>query len=111
MVNELLLNAVEHGVGERPHGEIEIVLQDLGDQVEVTIADDGHGLPRGFDPLHHASLGLQIVRALATDDLKGAFRLESGQAVATPLHEGAPVAEIVGTRALVTFPKRPLQVD
>nr|HMN27075.1 histidine kinase N-terminal domain-containing protein [Caldilineaceae bacterium] len=111
MVNELLLNAVEHGVGERPHGEIEIVLQDLGDQVEVTITDDGHGLPPGFDPLHHASLGLQIVRTLATDDLKGAFRLESGQAVAPPLHEGAPVAEIVGTRALVTFPKRPLQVD
>jgi hypothetical protein len=86
-------------------------LQDLGDQVEVSIADDGQGLPPGFDPLYHASLGLQIVRTLATDDLKGTFRLESAHTAAHPLHREAPVAEIVGTRALVTFPKRPLQVD
>jgi len=111
MVNELLLNAVEHGVSDRKQGKIELILQDLGDQVAVVITDDGPGLRPDFDAMQHASLGLQIVRTLATDDLKGTFRLESAYSQLVLTGSEAPTAEIVGTRAIVTFPKRPLQVD
>lgn len=119
MVNELVLNAVEHGVGSRSCGRVDIILNDLGDAIEVTVADDGLGLPPDFDPLLHGSLGLQIVHTLATDDLKGTIRLTSLALTATAGVIDAPmvdandnaVAGNVGTRAVVTFPKRPLGVD
>ncbi|RIK44734.1 MAG: hypothetical protein DCC55_01290 [Chloroflexi bacterium] len=111
VINELVLNAVEHGIGDRHYGEIEVVLSDLGDQVEVNIVDDGDGLPPGFDAAHHASLGLQIVRTLATDDLKGTLRLESPHPEPVTAGGAVAVAEKMGTRAVVTFPKRALRVD
>ena len=41
------------------------------------ISDDGVGLPTGFDLLTSANLGLQIVRTLTENELKGELRLES----------------------------------
>lgn len=110
VVNELVLNAVEHGVGQRSRGQIDIFLDDLGDAVELTIADDGDGLPPGFNAAHPASLGLQIVRTLVTDDLKGKLQIESparrpGEA------DSEPSSEKPGTAAIITFPKLPLGVD
>src|SRR4029434_10915605 len=60
MVNELLLNAVEHGVGNRSRGEIEITLQDLGDTVELVVADDRGGPALDFKHLTDASLASHI---------------------------------------------------
>jgi two-component system, sensor histidine kinase PdtaS len=112
VINELVLNAVEHGVGDRSQGRIDINLDDLGDSVSVTVVDDGEGLPPGFDLFQSASLGLQIVRTLATYDLKGSIRLESAQSEAAGAEPGPLLtAEKIGTRAIVTFPKQPLQVD
>ncbi len=131
VVNELLLNAVEHGLAGRSRGRILIQLDDLGDSVALTVEDDGHGLPPDFS-LHQAggSLGLHIVQTLVTDDLKGSFRMESiGAAVdgpppgslpptpfppagdELPAVDSQPAALAVqGTRALVRFPKRPLHL-
>jgi two-component sensor histidine kinase len=126
VVNELLLNAVEHGLAGRPRGRILIQLDDLGDSVALTVEDDGHGLPPDFS-LHQAggSLGLHIVQTLVTDDLKGSFRMESIGAAgdsqapgpllsaneALPAADPQPAAPAVqGTRALVRFPKRPLHL-
>uniref|UniRef100_A0A7C1JIX4 histidine kinase n=1 Tax=Caldilinea aerophila TaxID=133453 RepID=A0A7C1JIX4_9CHLR len=101
VVNELLLNAVEHGLKERAHGEIRILLEDLGDTVVLQIEDNGAGLPVDFNPVHAShSLGLQIVNTLVTDDLKGTLQMES-------IHEeGEEGARVVGARATVTLPKR-----
>ena len=77
VINELLLNAVEHGVHERKVGAIWVHLVDLGDSVRIIVEDDGLGLPADFDQSHSNSLGLQIVHTLVTDDLKGEFRMES----------------------------------
>jgi two-component sensor histidine kinase len=93
IINELLLNAVEHGVGDRRLGVVDIWLRDQGDAVELVIADDGAGLPPDFQPEQSASLGLQIVHTLVTGDLKGKLQMESSQVTA-------------GTRVQVTFPKR-----
>jgi two-component sensor histidine kinase len=41
------------------------------------VADDGEGLPPGFDLTQTGSLGLSIVKTLAEDDLKGTFVLAS----------------------------------
>jgi two-component sensor histidine kinase len=111
VVNELMLNAVEHGLAGRDHGRIDIHLGDLGDAVELIIADDGNGLPHEFSPARSASLGLQIVQTLVTDDLKGRLRLEANEDEATLLQHGVTAPTKTGTRAVVTFPKRPLGVD
>ena len=108
VVNELLLNAVEHGLKGRSRGVIRIMLDDLGDAVRITVEDDGSGLPPDFDPAHQSSsLGLHIVHTLVTDDLKGALCMES----IWP-EEAASDGRTLpcGTRAIVDFPKRSLRV-
>ncbi len=77
VANELLQNAVEHGYGEvSVAGEIVVKLSDLGDMVEIEVRDNGAGLPPDFDLSKTDSLGLQIVRALVENELKGTFSLK-----------------------------------
>ena len=56
---------------------------------EITIFDDGVGLPKGFSLTESSNLGLQIVRTLAENELRGNIDL-----VRTPS----------GTEARLTFP-------
>ncbi len=46
-------------------------------QLHVTVADNGRGLPADFDPDKGGRLGLQIVRALATGELRGSIELRN----------------------------------
>jgi two-component sensor histidine kinase len=43
----------------------------------VTIIDDGVGLPAGFDLAESSNLGLQIVRTLTENELRGTLSLIS----------------------------------
>ena len=62
----MLSNAFKHGFPEGRSGTIRITLTDLGDGVrELVIADDGIGLPDGFDVAKGKGLGMQIIRSLA----------------------------------------------
>lgn len=89
IVNELLQNSVEHGFANRTEGLVRITLHEDELAYQLQIADDGEGLAPGFNPAHDGSLGLQIVRTLVREDLRGQFELYGGQ----------------GVRAIVTFPK------
>jgi two-component sensor histidine kinase len=78
ILNELLLNAVEHGFTEASadgDGEVVVAVHRFRQQLHVTVADTGQGLPDGFDPEGSGRLGLQIVRTLATGELRGAIEL------------------------------------
>ncbi len=109
VINELLLNALEHGMKDRTQGIISVTLTDLGDAVQLEVSDDGDGLPPDFAPQTSSSLGLQIVHTLVMDDLKGALRFESG---AQGGENGGPAAgALTGARATVVFPKRPIHAD
>ena len=46
-------------------------------QLHVTVADNGRGLPEGFDADQGGKLGLQIVRTLATGELRGTIELRN----------------------------------
>ena len=46
-------------------------------QLHVTVADNGRGLPEGFDLDASERLGLQIVRTLATGELRGTIELRT----------------------------------
>jgi two-component system, sensor histidine kinase PdtaS len=84
VLNELLINAVEHGFpatedDEPPAeaGEVVVSAHKFRKQLHVTVADDGAGLPEGFRADVGGNLGLQIVRALATGELRGSIELRN----------------------------------
>ena len=93
VINELLQNALEHAFGAQRIGTISVDLADEGDHVRIVITDDGEGLPAGFQLEDTSSLGLQIVRTLVQDDLRGTFEMKSNG----------------GTQAIVCFSKRVLE--
>jgi two-component sensor histidine kinase/PAS domain-containing protein len=85
---ELVHNAVEHGFDADPataapaggtvHVHAERLNVDGGDEVlEVTVADDGRGLPDGRPPAR-TGLGVQIVEALV-GDLRGSITWETAK--------------------------------
>jgi two-component sensor histidine kinase len=75
ILNELLQNAVEHAFVPGSAGEVVISAHRFRRQLHVTVADTGSGLPEGFDLDSSERLGLQIVRTLATGELRGSIEL------------------------------------
>jgi two-component system, sensor histidine kinase PdtaS len=71
VVNELLQNAMEHAFPGRAKGQVVIVLMLGPEALRVEVRDDGVGLPDGFALERSSDLGLEIVRTLVQDDLKG----------------------------------------
>jgi two-component sensor histidine kinase len=76
VVTELMHNALEHGLHESGT-RLTIELQRYSNECLITISDDGVGLPEGFDLATSSNLGLQIVRTLTENELKGELKLES----------------------------------
>ncbi len=81
VLNELVLNALEHGLAGHSKGRIVIDLSEEGNMLQVIISNSGSSLPPDFDPRQSQSLGLQIVQTLVQDDLKGELQISS---IATP---------------------------
>jgi two-component sensor histidine kinase len=66
LINEAVTNALKHAFPSQRPGTLTIRLHPLGEQrYELLIADDGVGLPRGFDPTYSHSLGLTMVQGLS----------------------------------------------
>ena len=74
VVTELIHNALEHGLAESG-ANLTIEVSRLEGSAEIVIFDDGVGLPDGFTILESANLGLQIVRTLTENELKGTIKL------------------------------------
>jgi two-component sensor histidine kinase len=75
VLNELLLNAVEHGFVPGDDGSVTMAVHRFRKQLHVTVADTGKGLPEGFRLDSSDRLGLQIVRTLITGELRGSIEL------------------------------------
>jgi PAS domain S-box-containing protein len=65
MISELVTNALKHAFPHGRRGHIEILADRRGGYIELTVADDGIGLPEGFDPRSSTSLGLELVYTFA----------------------------------------------
>jgi two-component system, sensor histidine kinase PdtaS len=74
VLTELLQNALEHGLTGRS-GMLEVVVTRTCERLGVVVADDGVGLPEGFDVESAARLGLQIVRTLIVGELGGTLEM------------------------------------
>ncbi|QHL89686.1 DUF4118 domain-containing protein [Sphingomonas changnyeongensis] len=79
IVAELMTNAVKHGLAGRPDGQIRITIAPSApDRLALVVADDGPGLPDGFDPRTASGLGARIVQGLAAQ-LGGTIDWPRGQ--------------------------------
>ena len=72
IINELVINSLKHAFTGREKGTIHIRLrQEPGGLLELTVGDDGVGIPPGIDITRTSSLGLKLVMRLVKDQLKG----------------------------------------
>ena len=63
-------------------------------QLHVSVADNGRGLPADFDAARGGRLGLQIVRALVTGELRGSIELRPGPTGGTEAVLVLPLAKV-----------------
>lgn len=64
IVNELVTNAIKHACPDGGIARVEIRIDAGPDGFDVVVADDGAGLPPGFNPKASPSLGMRIVSGL-----------------------------------------------
>ena len=100
VLNELLCNAILHGLEDRDTGHVRVSAKRVVDRpndesvamdpdgsdsgtaaaiehVQIEVVDDGAGLPPGFVLERDAGLGLTIVQRLVIEQLRGALTFES----------------------------------
>jgi two-component system, sensor histidine kinase PdtaS len=77
VLTELLQNALQHGFPPTAddQGLLEVIVVRDAERLKVTVADNGVGLPDGFDLDSATGLGLQIVRTLVVSELGGRLRI------------------------------------
>lgn len=119
VLTNLIQNAVLHGLDGRPQGLIQISAEAGGEQVRLTVADDGHGIDPAqqrhlFDPFYTtrlgqggSGLGLFIVRNIVTGILQGSISVHSAPGEGMRLVLGLRRA-VPGARAAATSPMPPV---
>ena len=70
VIAEMTCNSFEHGFADKDRGRIDIRFEQTASGLQVTVIDDGHGLPDGFDLREQSSMGLTLMRTLVEDDLR-----------------------------------------
>ncbi|MEH2435390.1 MAG: PAS domain S-box protein [Nostoc sp.] len=76
VINELISNALKHAFPNQQAGTISIALRNVGNSIEMTIRDNGIGLPDNLDWTTTDSLGLSLVYDLVTEQLEGDITIE-----------------------------------
>jgi two-component sensor histidine kinase len=76
ILNELLNNALKHGLQGMAKGEIHIGLTEENGKVLLFVRDNGKGLPDNFDVKKQNGLGLQLISTIAKNEFAGEFFFE-----------------------------------
>ena len=83
IINERISNALKYAFPKDGIGEIKINLRSMSrDEIELTVSDDGIGIPEEVDIKKTESLGLQLVHILAEDQLDGTLELQRDRGTA-----------------------------
>ena len=65
ILSELVSNALKYAFAGRGKGTLQVILEALESQsYQLTVTDDGIGLPDGFSPSKAGTLGFNIVNSL-----------------------------------------------
>lgn len=65
LVNELLCNSMKHALPDGRRGTIAVSVHRVENGVQLTVEDDGRGLPENFDLNACPSMGLKLAASLA----------------------------------------------
>jgi two-component sensor histidine kinase len=76
VVNEILSNAFKHAFKGKKHGSMHVSATQMDGHVNITVRDDGVGIPSNVDVAHTASLGLKLIRSLVMQ-LNGSVTITS----------------------------------
>jgi two-component sensor histidine kinase/PAS domain-containing protein len=98
IINELVTNAAKHAYPPPATGEIRVRLSRAGDGFELSVSDDGQGLPTAMDS---RGIGMRLVRSLVLQcrgklEVRSApgasftVRIPGHESPAQPAHSGAP---------------------
>jgi two-component sensor histidine kinase len=96
VVNELLGNALKHGLVGEPEGNIQVSLEKLNGDLILSVVDDGRGLAPWFELGKNRGLGLQLIMNIARTEFSGSFSVEP--------------RESRGVRARLVFPQQAIGV-
>ncbi len=76
IINELVSNSLKYAFPQGKEGKISISLRLInGDEFELSVSDDGVGIPEDLDIRNMESMGLDLVTVLAEDQLDGKIDL------------------------------------
>jgi len=65
IINELVSNSLKYGFPQGRRGKIRVTFHSTREgKFNLTVSDNGVGLPKGFDPENNGSLGLKLVTDL-----------------------------------------------
>jgi len=84
-LNEIISNAFRHAFKNGGKGRLRIRLARGNGQVSISVADNGPGLPRDFDPETATTMGLKLVRDIVRLQLQGRLDFKSGQGTTVTL--------------------------
>ena len=77
IINELVSNSLKYAFPEDRKGEISVTLRSINeDELELTVSDNGTGIPEDLDIRNTDSVGLELVTILAEDQLEGKIDLD-----------------------------------
>jgi PAS domain S-box-containing protein len=66
ILNELITNALKHGFPNGRRGTVRVALGEVSaGKMQLSVTDDGVGIPAGLDIRHTKSLGMHLVHTLA----------------------------------------------
>ena len=97
VVTELVQNAIEHAFAPADEaGEVVIRAERSARWLDITVHDDGRGLPAGFSLDESDQLGLQIVRTLVTAELDGSLTMRDNPSGGTDAVLRVPIGRRPG---------------
>ncbi len=77
VINELISNSLKYAFPNEREGEISVSLKKQGRELELTVKDNGVGMPNKMDWRNSSTLGLKLVRTLVENQLDGSIEMES----------------------------------
>lgn len=78
IISELVSNSLKYAFPEGRQGKLSIDFHTIKDEFELTVVDNGVGLPEDFDFRKTESLGLRLINALVSQ-LDGSIELDKSQ--------------------------------
>jgi len=92
IVNELATNALKYAFPSGDPGVIRIGLSKSNGTIELSVSDDGIGLPEGFDEASSGGMGLDIVRMMSAQ-LRGTLSRSGGKGTTFVVRAPEPAAD------------------